>query len=97
MAGSNASSSSTDPAQDNKLSWQQQKEEKARTQKLKRDIDRVEKKIERLETENASLEAEMADPQVATNSVRLQELATRKADNDARLEELMEQWEALSS
>lgn len=97
MAGSNASSTSTDSAQDNKLSWQHQKEEKARIQKLKRDIDRVEKEIERLETENASLEAEMADPQVATNSVRLQELATRKADNDARLEELMEQWEALSS
>ena len=39
----------------------------------------------------------MADPQVATNSVRLQELATKKASNDARLEELMEQWETLSS
>lgn len=80
-----------------KLSWQQQKEEKARTQKLKRDIDKVEKEIERLEAENASLEAEMANPQVATNSVRLQKLADKKSHNDIRLEELMEQWEALSS
>ena len=95
--GSTGTDASTSPAPDNKLSWQQQKEEKARIQKLKRDIEKVEKEIEKLEMENETMEAEMADPQVATNSVRLQELATKKAGNDARLEELMEQWETLSS
>ncbi len=95
--GNNQASNPAESVPDNKLSWQQQKEEKARIQKLKRDIEKVEKEIEKLEMENERMEAEMADPQVATNSVRLQELATKKASNDARLEELMEQWETLSS
>lgn len=80
-----------------KLSWQEQKEEKARLQKLQRDLEKVEREIEKLEKENETLESEMANPETATNSVRLQELTNRKTDNDRRLEELMEQWEELSS
>lgn len=80
-----------------KLSWQEQKEEKARLQKLQRELEKVEKEIEALETKNEALEEEMAKPEVATNSTKLQELATEKSDNDMRLEELMERWEELSS
>lgn len=80
-----------------KLSWQEQKEEKARMQKLKRELEKVEKEIEDLESKNEILEEEMAKPEVVTNSARLQELANQRTENDTRLEKLMEQWEELSS
>lgn len=92
----NAPAAPDNPAS-GRLSWQEQKEEKARLQKQKRDLNKIEKEIDSLETENEALETEMADPMTATNSVRLQELVQKKTENDTRLEELMEQWETLSS
>ncbi len=82
--------------EDGKLSWQQQKEEQARIRKIENDLRKAEAEIEALETANEELEAMLADPATATNSVKLQELAEKRAENDSRLEELMECWETLS-
>lgn len=83
--------------EDGKLSWQQQKEEQTRLRKLENELRKVEEEIEAIEEDNDTLDIALADPANATNSVKLQELANKKAENDSRLEELMERWEELSS
>lgn len=80
-----------------KLSWQQQKEEQARLRKIQNELRKVEEEIEALETDNEKIDTALSDSKNATNSVKLQELANKKAENDSRLEELMERWEELSS
>ena len=82
---------------ENKLSWQQQKEEQARLRKIENELRKVEEEIEQLEDENTELDTALCDPANATNSAKLQEIAEKKAKNDSRLEELMERWEELSS
>ena len=83
--------------EDGKLSWQQQKEVQAKIRKIENDLRKAEAEIEALETANEELDAMLADPATATNSVKLQELAEKKTENDSRLEELMECWETLSN
>ncbi|MCD7825128.1 MAG: ABC-F family ATP-binding cassette domain-containing protein [Clostridiaceae bacterium] len=80
-----------------KLSWQQQKEKQARIRKLENEIKRIEQEIETLEADNALVDSGLADPDNASNSAKLQELARQRASNDTRLEELMERWEELSN
>ena len=82
---------------ENKLSWQQQKEEQARLRKIENELRKVEEEIEQLEDETTELDTALCDPANATNSAKLQEIAEKKAKNDSRLEELMERWEELSS
>lgn len=82
---------------ENKLSWQEQKEEQARLRKIKNELQKVEEEIEQLEAENKEIDTALCDSANATNSARLQELAEKKAGNDSRLEELMERWEELSN
>lgn len=84
-------------ANENKLSWQQQKEEQARIRKIENDLKKVEAEIEKLESENEELDTALADPENATNVAKLQEISKKKEANDNRLEELMESWENLSS
>ena len=48
------------------------------------------------EKENSDLEALMNSPKIATDSVKLQEVAGALASNNDRLSELMELWETLS-
>lgn len=95
-ANSDEENNATSAKEDGKLTWQQQKEEQARIRKIENDLRKAEAEIEALETANAELEAMLADPDIAVNSVKLQELAEKKAENDSRLEELMECWETLS-
>ena len=84
-------------ANENKLSWQQQKEEQARIRKIENDLKKVEAEIEKLESENEELDTALADPENATNVAKLQEISKKKEANDNRLEDLMESWEDLSS
>lgn len=90
-------SADTSANESGKLSWQQQKEEQARIRKLENELRRVEEEIESLEADNETIDEALADPANATNSVKLQELAAKRAENDSRLETLMERWEELSS
>ena len=90
-------SENTSAKEDGKLSWQQQKEEQARLRKIENELRKVEEEIETIEADNEALDEALADPANATNSVKLQELAAKKSENDSRLEELMERWEELSS
>lgn len=79
-----------------KLDWKQQKENQALIRKRENDLKKCEEKIEALETQSAALDDEMAKPEIATNSAKLQEIAGEKERITAELEALYARWEALS-
>lgn len=83
-------------ASGSKLSWQEQKEKQARERKRKNDLKKAEEEISRLEERNAAIDQEMTLEEVYSNSVRCQELSVERAENELRLEELYEMWEALA-
>lgn len=79
-----------------KLDWKQQKENQALIRKRENDLKKCEDKIEALETKSAALDEEMTKPEIATNSVKLQEIAMEKERIESELEELYSRWETLS-
>lgn len=79
-----------------KLDWKQQKENQALIRKRENDLKKCEDKIEALETKSAALDEEMTKPEIATNSVKLQEIAVEKERIVSELEELYSRWETLS-
>jgi ATP-binding cassette subfamily F protein 3 len=79
-----------------KLDWKAQKEEQAKQRKRENDLKKCEERITKLEERNAWLDEEMSKPEVATNSVRLQELAAEQNKNLEELESLYELWEELA-
>lgn len=80
----------------NKLSWQQQKEEQAKIRKRKNDLKKVEDEIHALETENAEIDEMLTREEIYTDAGKLMELHNRKEQIEARLDELLVQWEELS-
>lgn len=79
-----------------KLDWKQQKENQALIRKRENDLKKCEDQIEVLETKSAALDEEMARPEIATNSAKLQELAKEQESVKAALETLYARWEELS-
>ncbi|MDE6620103.1 MAG: ABC-F family ATP-binding cassette domain-containing protein [Lachnospiraceae bacterium] len=79
-----------------KLDWKQQKENQAQIRKRENDLKKCEEKIEALEAKNAALDEEMTKPEIATNPVKLQEIAADKESIEAELETLYAKWEELS-
>ncbi len=79
-----------------KQDWKSQKEEQARLRKRENDLKKCEEKIALLEERCSAIDAEMSDPSVATQSVRLQELTSEQSDIRAQLEALYEEWETLA-
>lgn len=78
-----------------KLSWQEQKELQAKERKRKNDLKKTEEEISRLEERNTQIDHELTLEEVYSSSVRCQELAQEKSENEARLEELYERWAEL--
>lgn len=90
-------SDSNDGAQtDAKLDWAKQKELQAAKRKRENQLAKTEKEIEDLESKLAKLQDEMSKPEIASNSVKLQELCKECDVAQSRLDELYELWEALS-
>ena len=90
-----ASAASSQPTE-NKLDWKAQKEEQAQKRKRENDLKKCEDRIAKLEERNTQIDEEMAKPEIATNSVKLQELAKEQEKNNAELEDLYELWESLA-
>jgi ATP-binding cassette subfamily F protein 3 len=80
-----------------KLDWKQRKEEQQKARKRENDIKKCEARIEELENQGAELDTQMSLPEIATNSVKLQELACERTKVDEELSALYEKWEELSS
>lgn len=91
------SSQPLDAPSDNKLSWQQQKEEQARLRKRKNDLNRIEEEISLLEERNAEIDDLLTKEEVFTNVGKLVELHEEKKNVEASLEKLLEQWEQLAA
>ena len=83
-------------ASDNKLSWQQQKEEQALKRKKENRLRKCEDDIAALEDEIAQLNEQMADPAIATDVAKLQELSKKQTALQETLEQRYEEWEELS-
>jgi ATP-binding cassette subfamily F protein 3 len=90
---------SSKPVEDSavKLDWKQRKESQALARKRENDIKKCEARIEELENKGAELDEEMSKPEIATNSVKLQEVVAERAKVDEELAELYDKWEVLSS
>lgn len=78
-----------------RLDWKQRKEEQARLRKLENDRKRTEDAIESTEQRIRELEEAFSDSEIATNSVKLQELHQEYEEKQRELEGLYEKWEEL--
>ena len=83
-------------ASDNKLSWQQQKEEQARQRKRENELKKVEARIEELETREKEIDETMILPDICTNVAECAKLSKEKAAITEELEGLYEKWEELA-
>ena len=81
---------------DSKASWQEQKEQQARERKRKNELKKTEERIASLEERNQEIDEQMTLEEIYTNSVRCQELAIEKDQNNSELELLYEKWEELA-
>lgn len=81
---------------DSKASWQEQKERQARERKRKNELKKTEEQIAYLEERNQEIDEQMTLEEVYTNSVKCQELAIEKDQNNSELELLYEKWEELA-
>jgi len=79
------------------LDWQEQKKQAAAKRKLQNAISKVEEEIGRLEDELSVIEEKQADPAIATNSAKLNELATKHFDISQKLEPLYNEWDELTN
>ena len=79
-----------------KLSWQEQKERKAKLQKMKTELKNCEASIHSLEQRDFEIDELMTHPEIATNSAKLNELSGEKNAISEKLEALYEQWETVS-
>lgn len=78
------------------LDYKAQKEKQAALRKKENELKKCEERIDKLEQRNKFLEIEMTKPEIATNSVKLQELTKEFNSNSEELELLYEKWEELS-
>lgn len=82
-------------AADGKLDWEEQKRQAAAKRKKENEQKRMEEEIEQLESEIAALDEQFNDPQIASNSAKLNELSAKRSDFQNQLDTLYEQWEVL--
>ena len=83
-------------ASQNKQDWKAQKEQQALLRKQENDLKKCEDRIAKLEERNSWIDSEMSKPEIATNSVKLQELAAEQAKNNEELDILFAKWEELA-
>ncbi|TAH68486.1 MAG: ABC transporter ATP-binding protein [Anaerolineaceae bacterium] len=93
----NSAITSMDETSSSKLSWQQQKEEQARIRKIKNDLKKTEDEIHELEIRNEEIDALLIQEEIFTDAHKLMELHSEKKQIEARLEELLEEWEILAA
>lgn len=81
---------------ENKLSWQQKKEEQAQKRKRENELKKVEARIEELESRDSEIDETMVLPEVCTNVAECTRLSKEKAAIAEELETLYEKWEELA-
>ena len=76
--------------------WKAKKEEQARIRKKENDLKKCEARIAWLEERITAIDEEMSDPEVATKSLKLQELSKEQEALREELEKKYEEWETLA-
>ncbi len=97
VQNNNSNAGLAEDISDNKLSWQQQKEEQSRLRKRKSDLKKTEDEIHDLEARNEEIDLLLTKEEVFTDVSRLLQLNKEKKELEVRLEELMEVWEVLAA
>lgn len=87
---------SSAPVSENKLSWQQQKEEQARQRKRQNELKKTEEEITMLESRNEEIDHLLIQEEIYTDVEKLIALNNEKKEIEARLEELLVKWEELA-
>ncbi len=75
--------------------WKKQKEEQARKRKAENDLKKVEDLIQTLEEKIAELDSKLEDPDIATNSAKLNELLVLRQETSDKLDEQYTIWETM--
>ncbi len=96
MDKSSSSAPAAELKSEAKLDWAKQKEIQAAKRKKENQLAKTEKEIEELELKISNLQEEMSKPEIASNSVKLQELCKECDTAQNKLDELYELWEELS-
>ena len=91
------SSVNTTETSQNKLNWQQQKDEQARIRKIQNQIDKAEKEIITLEKRNDEIDTLLVQEEIYSDLAQLMKLNQEKEEIESKLEKLMTTWEELSS
>lgn len=78
------------------LDYKAQREVAAAKKKHENELKKCEERIEFLENEIKKTDLEMSRSDIATNSVKLQELSKKQGEFNAELSELYDKWEALA-
>ena len=86
----------TNAPSENKLSWQQQKDQQASIRKIENEIKKIEKSIEKLEERSAEIDELLTQEEIFSNLEELQKLSKEKESIETELMEQMERWEELS-
>ncbi|MBR5337352.1 MAG: ABC-F family ATP-binding cassette domain-containing protein [Lachnospiraceae bacterium] len=81
---------------DTKVDWLKKKSLDAESRKQKKQIESIEKEIADLEAKKEELTNIMNDPEISSNSARLNELAGEIGEIDLKLSEMMDKWVLLS-
>ncbi|MDO4523112.1 MAG: ABC-F family ATP-binding cassette domain-containing protein [Eubacteriales bacterium] len=96
LFGGTAASSALPENADNKLSWQQRKEQQALERKRKNDLKRTEDEIARLEERDSKIDELLAKEEIYTDVAKCMELNHEKFEISEKLTELYERWEELA-
>lgn len=91
------SSVNTTETSQNKLNWQQQKDEQAKIRKIQNQIDKAEKEIITLEKRNDEIDTLLVQEEIYSDLAQLMKLNQEKEEIESKLEKLMTTWEELSS
>lgn len=93
---SDANSTATVSGSASKLDWKQQKEEQARIRKRENDLKKTEAEIEKIEMKISEINDSLTNPDIFSNSAKLNELTTTQSSLQTQLDELYEKWDELS-
>lgn len=91
------STANTTEVSQNKLTWQQQKDEQARIRKIENQIDKTEKEISHLEKRNEEIDELLVQEEVYSDLSYLMKLNNEKQEIELQLEQLLMNWEELSA
>ncbi|MCM1569547.1 MAG: ABC-F family ATP-binding cassette domain-containing protein [Roseburia sp.] len=79
-----------------KLDWKAQKEKQAKIRKRENDLKKCEEKITLLEERLSEINAELSNPEIGTQVLKLQELSREQISLQEQLDTLYEEWEQLA-